>query len=63
MKIYIETNLKRSHITIFFLKYKSQKVVKITHMNNTKVKTDHLKTVIYRYSFKVLELIIGFDVT
>ena len=36
MKIYIETNLTRYHMTIFFHKYKSQNISKVTHENSVK---------------------------
>lgn len=41
-KIYVETNLTRFHMIIFVLRYKSQKIVKSTYINMSKIKMDHL---------------------
>ena len=38
--IHIETNPTRSHMTIFFLKYKLQKIVKVMYVNSVKSKKE-----------------------
>ena len=54
---YIETNLIRSHITIFSLinKYNSQKIVKEMHINNVKFKMSHLIKIGRKYVLIILE--------
>ena len=42
MKVRHETNLIRSHFTIFFIMYKSQTLVKVKNANSEKMKLLHL---------------------